>query len=884
MHKTGKYLLLLILFISGISFPVTAQPDLDKKITLIIQDKPFISVLNEISEKGNINFSYIPQKIPLNRNITFSAEEKTIREILDFLSAEMDITYTIVEEQVILKQADTQEASSQAEITDHFTLSGYILDQKTGEVLIGATVFIPELLMGAITNAYGFYSLTLPEGNYNTGYSYVGYKKTTIPINLNANKFQNIRLEQTISSVKEVTIIASEEKAVYNQIQMSQLNLEPRTISIMPALLGEVDVIKSLQSFPGISLMGDGSTIFYVRGGNRDQNLVLLDDAPIYTPSHMLGFFSTFVPEAVKDIKIFKGDIPAEYGGRLSSLIDIRTRDGNMNRYGMSGSFGLISAKGVVEGPVLKDRGSLFISGRRSYFGWFIRNIFPELDKLYFLDLTAKFNFQLNDKNRLFLSCYAGKDYFSEGPSAPNMSGINWENLAGSIRWNHLFSDRLFSNTTFYTSKYNYSLVTDIRHNDAWNAHVANITLKTDFTWFRNPKHTFKTGGLVSWHNFNPGNFTFGTEIQPFNFPVISRKYATEFALYVSDSRNIFNWLSVRYGARLNIWLNSGKAIEYSFNSAHQVIDTSWYNPGEIYNFFVTLEPRIGFSFRINSLTSIRTGYSRTTQHIHLITNSISPFTTLEVWLPSAPNIKPQTADILTMGFFRKYPGPELEFSIEGYYKRMNNQIDYTDHAQMLLNPTIEGELRFGSTESAGIEILLKKNYGRLNSWIGYALSRSVRKIEDINENRPFPAVWDRTHDISLFAAYDLNDRINISVKWIYLTGLVFSSPVSFYYYNGHSAPLYPEKNNDRLPDYHRLDLSLMFDLNKNDDRFDHNLILSICNLYNRKNPIAINFNKIVADNGSIVIPANIKTTPQLIPTQVYLFGFMPSVTYNFRF
>jgi hypothetical protein len=303
-----------------------------------------------------------------------------------------------------------------------------------------------------------------------------------------------------------------------------------------------------------------------------------------------------------------------------------------------------------------------------------------------------------------------------------------------------------------------------------------------------------------------------------------------------------------------------------------------------VYNYFITLEPRIGLSFRINQLANIRAGYSRTVQNIHLITNTISPFTTVEVWLPSGPNIRPQKADILAIGFFRKYTNPGLEFSIEGFYKWMYNQIDYTDHAQMLLNPLVESELRFGTAESAGLEILLKKEYGKLTGWVGYAISRSTRNIEEINGNRPYLATWDRPHDFSLFAAYDITDRINISTNWIYMTGSAFSSPASFYYYNGHSVALYTDKNNDRLPDYHRLDLSMMFDLNKNDDRFDHNLVLSIWNLYNHKNPIAINFNKTENDEGEIVIPSNMYTKPQLFPTQLYLFGIMPSITYNFKF
>jgi hypothetical protein len=367
------YYFLFLIFLCNLS-PAGAQPDLEKRISIFVKNKPAIEVLEEISSAGEINFSYSPSKIPLSRKISLSVQERTIREVLDIIAVELDITYSVVEEQVILKPAGDKEIPIAEETPQYYTMSGYVYDKETGEVLIGANIFIQELSTGTITNPYGFYSITLPAGEYTAGFSYMGYKKNLIPVSLNANKPQNVRLEYVTSPLQEVTIVANEDETEYVGLQMNQLNLEPKTVSIMPALLGEVDVIKSLQSFPGISLMADGSTLFHVRGGNKDQNLILLDDAPIYTPSHMLGFFSIFVPETVKDIKIFKGDMPAEYGGRLSSLIDIRTRDGNMKRFGISGSFGLISAKGAVEGPVLKDRSSFLISGRRSYFGWLIKD------------------------------------------------------------------------------------------------------------------------------------------------------------------------------------------------------------------------------------------------------------------------------------------------------------------------------------------------------------------------------------------------------------------------------------------------------------------------------------------------------------------------------
>lgn len=799
---------IIVIFVICLSFiflPISAQPDLQKHISINAQNKTLVEVLDQISITGGINFSYSPSEILSYRRISLSVQEIPVIEILDSICDELNLVYKIVEEQVVITPAGKNEQDKTGYSKEVFSVSGYVYDRETGEVLIGANIFIEEPAVGIVTNPFGFYSITLPAGQYTLKFSYVGFKKLIIPVILDTNIVRDFHLEPEISSMQEVTIRSNYEEETSGRTQISQLKLEPKTVSVMPALLGEADVIKSLQFVPGINLMGDGSTLFFVRGGNKDQNLILLDDAPIYMPSHMLGFFSTIVPDAVKEIKIFRGDMPAEYGGRLSSILDIHSKDGNMNQWGLSGSFGLVSVKGTIEGPVIKGRSSLFISGRRSYFGWFVDRFVPDLNKMNFSDLTGKFNFRVNDNNRLYFSGYAGRDYFSEGPSGSGISGLSWQNLSGSLRWNHLFSEKLFSNTTVYASKYDYSLVTDLDRNDVWHARIANISLKTDFTWYRNPDNTIRAGGLFSYHNFNPGNYEAGSGSKTIEFPVVSIKYATETALYFSDSRNISNWLSIRYGARINLWMNSGRSTEYTFDDNHQVTDTSYYKPGEVYNHFITLEPRIGISFRINPATSIRAGYSRTVQHIHLITNSISPFTTIEVWLPSGPNIKPETADILTAGFFRKLHTPAMEFSVEAFYKRMYNQIDYIDHAQMLLNPLVESVLRYGSAESAGLEIMLKKDYGRLTGCFGYTFSHTTRKIKDINNNKPYPASWDRPNDLTLFVAYDISDRINISANWIYMTGSAFSSPVGFYYYYGRSVPLYADKNNDRLPDYHRL-------------------------------------------------------------------------------
>jgi len=656
----------------------------------------------------------------------------------------------------------------------------------------------------------------------------------------------------------------------------------------MPAFMGEQDVIKSLDAIPGISLQGDGSTFFFVRGGNKDQNLILLDDAPIYNPAHFLGLFSTFIPETVKDIKIYKGDIPAEYGGRLSSLIDVRTRDGDMNKFNVFGNLGLVAWKTTVEGPITRGKSSFLLSARSSYIKWYARSLNQDIQKFNFYDLNAKFNFRLGLKDRLFLSGYAGQDYFTQGSSPANSSGISWSNVAGTVRWNHVFNDRLFSNTTLSTSKYDYFLILNVDRDQTWHSNIGNLTLKSDFTWFINPDITLRYGGRISRHDFNPGNLELGGDpISPF-LPVVSRKTARETALYISNNHTITPRFIVRYGLRMSAWTNIGKAKEYAYEYNIIVndlipVDTMDYADGEKYHSYSNIEPRFGLTFQAGPRTSLKASYARTVQYLQLVTNSISPFTTLEVWLPSGPNIEPQSCDQVSLGYFRKFREAGTDLSIEIFSKKLYNQIDYEDHAYMLLNPHIERELRYGDGRAYGIEFLLKKHRGRLNGWIGYAYSRSLRTIEDINNDLEYPASWDRPHDLSCYLSYDLTKRWVLSANWIYMTGSAFSSPTAFYRYNGYTVPLYGSKNNDRLPDYHRLDLSTELQLNKRERRFSHSLRFTLYNLYSRKNPFAVNFNKTLNYNGNPVVPGDLYLPAEIVPSQMYLFRLVPAISYSFR-
>ncbi len=878
---TARHVILCSLIICFGIASVNAQPDLSRRISINVINGRLEYVLQEISKSANVELSYSSKKIDLAQNVSIQKTNAPLAEILNELVRQANIDYMIVEDHIVIKRGKRKKRV----LPDgpfHYTLSGYIRDSESDEVLIGATVYVAGLEKGTISNEFGYYSLTLPSGSHAIRFSYIGYRTISWQTNLLADHVIDMKLGLEPSKLEEVKIVKIDDEIDLSQIRTGNINLEPRSIERMPAFLGEQDLIKSLDAIPGISLQGDGSTLFFVRGGNKDQNLILIDDAPIYNPAHFLGIFSTFIPEAIKDINIYKGDIPAEYGGRLSSLIDVRSKDGDLNKTIVTGGLGLATAKIAVEGPITKSKSSFFVSGRTSYIKWYVQQFNPNIQRFYFTDLNAKFNFRLGPKDRLFLSGYAGKDYFSQGTETSNGSGISWQNLAGTIRWNHLFSDKLFSNTTLYSSKYDYYFIINVTDNNYWNSHIANLSLKTDYTWFANPDLTMRFGGKLTRHNFKPGNFEFGSDPGNPNIPVVPKKVAREWTLYISNNHVLTPRLSLRYGLRLGIWQNIGEATEYMYDKWHNPIDTLTYAAGAVYNTYTRLEPRFGLTYQVGRNASIKASYCRTAQYLQLVTNSISPFTTLEVYLPAAPNIKPQLADQYAVGYFQKIRRAHLDLSIEGFIKKQQNQIDYTDHAYMLMNPHIEKELRFGTGEAYGFEVLLKKYQGRLNGWIGYAWARSWRHIEDINNNERYRAAWDRPHDFSLYLSYNITDRWMISMNWLYMTGFAFSSPTSFYRYNGYTVPIYEKKNNDRLPDYHRLDINTEIQLNKKPRRFSHKLRFTIFNLYNRTNPIAVNFNKTLNPNGDPVVPGDLYLPPELFPSQRYIYGIVPAINYVF--
>lgn len=870
---------------------ITAQyvfaQNLEKKISIRVHNIPLGKVLQLISTQGGIYFSYSPQVIPIDKKISIRAKNTPVRTILDQVLLPAGIDYFISENQVILKLHRPGEGEIPAEnklAAGKFTISGYVRDSASGEVIIGANVYDKTTLQGSSTNGYGFYSLTLTEGKYRLAFSFIGYTPKIRDIELVKNRQISVNLSETMLDIKEVEIISDSGNFSLNNSKAGEIKFSPGALKQIPGFAGNTDVIKALQTVPGIVAFGDGSTFYYVRGGNSDQNLLVIDEAPIYNPSHLFGFFSALAPEAIKDVQVYKGDFPASYGGRLSSVVDVKARDGNLKRFGFAGNIGPFTTDLTLEGPIIKDKSSFIISGRKSNLNWLNKSNTSEPDfTINFYDLNAKLNLRLNNNNRIFLTSFIGNDDFSRlTSSGQNQTfGISWRNALGTLRWNHIFNNRLFSNTTFCYSRYNYYLYMYREQNDYWNSAISNATLKTDFSWYPNPLNTVKAGIEMSSHFSNPGNVHY-SDLQ--NIPEIPTYKSLEYVLYLSNDQELSRKLFLHYGLRVVVWKDLGPTFVYFFDANHTVIDIAEVAKNTVYASFVNPEPRLSLSYLLNQASSLKLTYNRTVQYLQVLSNSTSPFTSLEVWTPSGPNIKPQKADQAELGYFLHKPGAGYNFSAEAFYKRFYNQVDYKDHANMLYNPLIEGELRFGKAWSYGAELLLRKTGGKFTGWIGYSYSRSFRQIEGINNNKSFRSTYDRPHNISISLSYKPGMRWDFSAHWIYLTGSAFSSPTGFYSVNGYTVPLYGEKNNDRLPDYHRMDLSVAFVISKPGNKFRHSLILNLYNAYGRNNPFSVNFNKMMNDNGDIVVPANMNGDYKLVPTSISVAGVIPSLNYTFRF
>ncbi|MCM4157918.1 TonB-dependent receptor [Gramella sp. AN32] len=767
-----------------------------------------------------------------------------------------------------------------------FTLSGTISDAASNETLIGVNILIPEESTGVVTNQYGYFSIKLPQGNYRVLVSYLGYQSQSFEIELTKNISRDFQLAEASETLEEVVITENIEKLNIRKPEMSINRLTAGTIKKLPVVFGEADVIRSLLLLPGVSNAGEGASGFNVRGGAVDQNLILLDEATIFNSSHLFGLFSVFNPDAIKDLTLYKGGIPAKYGGRVSSVLDIYQKDGNSKKYEIEGGIGVISSRLLAEGPIKKDNSSFLIGGRSSYAHLFLK-FTDNPNRAYFYDLNTKLNFKLDKSNKLLFSGYFGRDVFNISENFENTYG----NAVFNLRWNHLFSDNIFTNLSAIYSDYYYGLnLNFVGFN--WDSGIKNLNLKYDFNHYLNDKIQLKYGIHNTLYEFNPGEIRPIDETSGINFFKLTNKYAFENAFYLSAEQKFSEKFSAEYGLRYSTFLRLGQdGFNYYENDQPvfydrqrdiyqeaDILETRKFKRGEVLKNFNNLEPRVSLAYSLDDSKSIKLSYNRMAQYLHLISNTSSP-TPLDVWTPSGKYVKPQLLDQYAVGYFQYFNNSEYSMEIESFYKNIKNRIDYIDGANLIANNAIERVILNGESRAYGLEFLLKKNEGRWNGWLSYTLSKSEqrtpgRNLEEsgINNGNWYNTNFDRTHDVSITGSYDLNKKWEFNANFIFQSGIATTFPNAQYKYEYITVPVYSARNSDRLPAYHRLDISAtLTPKNQADKKIKSYWNFGLYNVYNRKNAYSISFRENQDTNKNEAV-------------RLSLFGIIPSVTYNFKF
>ena len=780
---------------------------------------------------------------------------------------------------------------------EKYTISGYVKDNATGESLPGTNVYVKELMKGTTTNVYGFYSITLESGDYNLVISFVGYQDIEIPVSLTQDLRENVSMKMKGITGKEVEIIAERTDENTDGTQMGKVELEMDKIKTLPAFMGEVDVLKTIQFLPGVQSAGEGNSGFYVRGGGPDQNLILLDEAVVYNASHLFGFFSVFNADAIKNIELTKGGMPANYGGRLASVLDITMKEGNSRRIQGDGGIGVISSRLTLQGPIKEDTSSFIISGRRTYIDILTKPFIPKDSPFagsgyFFFDLNAKVNYKLSDKDRLFLSGYFGRDVFSYfNADADFLIRIPWGNATGSLRWNHLFSDRLFMNATAIFSDYNFAFeATQSQFDFKLFSGIRDGNFKLDFSYYPNIRHNIKFGTNYTYHIFTPNNATARSGDVEFDTGEISRIYAHEAAGYVMDEFDVNDKLRINAGVRMSYFAHVGPFDRFVKNQNFQTVDTLSYGAGERVADYFGFEPRIATRYKLSDVASIKAAFTQNYQYIHLASLSAVSLPT-DIWLPSSDRVKPQFGRQYNIGYFRNFKENLWETSIEIYYKTMDNLVEYREGAvpENDVGDNPDSQLVFGNGYSYGLELFLKKRYGSTTGWIGYTWSKTERQFDDINLGEWFAAKYDRRHDVSIIVTHELNDKWTFGGAFVYATGNTITLPISRYIIEGNIVDEYGPRNGNRMPAYHRADVSATYtgaktrfvkdeetgEMKEVPRKFFSSWSFSIYNLYNRANPYFIYF-----DNEGDLQAGNLEITAK----QVSLFPILPSVTWNFKF
>jgi len=753
------------------------------------------------------------------------------------------------------------------------TINGYVKDAETGEFLIGAHIFVRELKTGTVTNNYGFYSISLKNGTYSFIFSFIGYNSIIKEITIDKTQTIKIELKSVPEKIKGIIIKAETENKNISRIETGIERLSPKEITKIPSLLGEPDLIKAIQLLPGVQFIKEGNSGFSIRGGSSDQNMILMDEATIYNATHLMGFLSSFNNDAVNDLKLYKGDIPASYGGKLASILDVRMKEGNPHKISGKGGIGLLSTRFTLDGPINKDKTTFLASVRRTYLDLFLPLSSDEnirKSKLYFYDINFKLSHRINEKNKIFINTYNGHDEMESSDFK-----LNFGNKIFSLRWDHIFSARFYMNATTIWSKYNYELGTNIEDKTdswLWNSNINEIGQKFDFSYFIRPKTTFKFGVQSFLHKFNPGYIRGLDENSIYQNYSVEKNRTLEHGIYISFKTEIQRKINIRAGLRGSLFQNLGKTTVYKYNNNHKVSDSTHYGSGDIFKSYFGIEPRLEINYMPGNDWSVKFSYNRNRQYIQKASSSIAG-TPLDIWFTSGCNLKPQIGDQCTIGSFKNFKNGIYQTSVELFYKKMKNTIDFADHADLLLNKYLEGEIRTGKSNSYGLELSIKKTKGILTGWMGYTYSRSKRTIPEINQGKTYVAPFDKPHYFTIVFNYKLGERTSLSANWIYASGQPSTMPNQYYKINGTLLPLYGKRNAGRYDPYHRMDMSFILKCkNEHHKKWQGEWIFSIYNVYNHKNAWLLHYRQD-------------KDTPsEAYAEKTYLFPIIPSVTYNFKF
>ena len=873
--KTRLYVPFIYVFIQMV-FPLKAQDTLItdsrgipvpealyKRISIDLNQVSLRDAFSQIAEKGRFYLNYSETVIPTDAKISIHLENERAIDVLKAVLKQTDLDFVVSKGGQIVLVKSTFIGSSKK-----YTLSGFITDAKTGEVLMGTNVYIERYRTGCSSNVYGFYSLTLPAGEYVVRYYFIGYKPEERHVLLDRNIKEDVELTETIIPGRTVTVTAEIPDHNVTSTELGTIQLAPQKVCQVPILLGEQDIFRTIHLLPGVAPAREGDCGFYVRGGNSDQNLVLLDEAPVYNAVHFLGTFSVFNSDAIKNVKLIKGSAPPKYGGRLSSVLDIQMNEGNLKNFHGDGGIGLIFSRLTLQGPIVKDKCSFMISGRRTYVDLIARLISQEARnaRFYFYDFNTKINYRLGDKDRLFLSGYFGNDVLGAvEENSDEGANLSWGNKTGTCRWNHIYSDRFFSNASVVYSRFKYGMKAGDKEDEIeYTSTVSDLTLKEDFEYFIDPRHTVNFGLQYLYHTYQPARLRIDDDFDM----CIGKRRAHEAALYLSHTWSMMDRWTLDYGVRYFLFSVVGNKDLFDPEEMDDAPDDFWnvefhQNEKKVYGGF---EPRISANVRLNAASSLKFGFARNYQNVHLLSSSTTG-TPLDVWQPSSSKVRPQRSDQVSVGYFRNFKDNMYEMAIELFYKDMRNQIDFQDGANPVFSSFFESDLAFGKGWAYGAELFVRKQFGRLTGWLGYTLSRSKRKFEDINHGKPFPARIDRPHDFSAVCIYQMNDRWTLSANWVYFSGTPVTIPYGNYSIDGRVVHAYTSRNGYRMPAYHRLDIGVTLKTKRHGS-----WNFTLYNAYGRRNVYTILFRE------------NAQNPAMTEAVRLSICSFIPSISYNFTF